>query len=284
MKILITGSTGFIGEYIISFLSERSHEIVRLVRYPRMMKQKSILWSPTDRSMDISQLEGFDAVIHLAGENIAGRWTAKKKKRIRDSRVNGTQFLCDSLAKLDLPPKVLLSSSAIGFYGDRGDDILDENSEIGSGFLPEVCREWEMAVDPAIQKGIRVIHLRFGVILHPKGGALAQMLTPFKLGVGGVIGDGYQFMSWVSLADTLGAILHALNTESLNGPVNIVSPNPVTNRIFTKTLGKMIKRPTIFPMPSFAAHLLFGEMADALLLSSARVLPSRIQESGSTLR
>ena len=226
------------------------------------------------------QLEGLDAVVHLAGDNIAaGRWSDPKKERIRNSRVEGTRLLCDTLAKLDRPPKVLLCASAIGYYGSQGSTLLREDSPAGTGFLAEVCQAWEAATEPARQSGIRVVQLRFGVILSPAGGALAKMLVPFKMGAGGIIGSGQQYLSWIALDDVLGATYHALMSESLAGPVNVVSPNPVTNREFTHTLGKVLGRPTLAPVPGVAARLAFGEMADALFLASARVDPQQLMAS-----
>jgi uncharacterized protein (TIGR01777 family) len=228
----------------------------------------------------LTDLDGVDALIHLAGENIAAtRWNAATKKRIRDSRVEGTRVLCEGLAKLTRAPRVLLSASAVGYYGDRGDEILSEDSPSGSGFLAAVARDWEAATEPAAAAGIRVVRMRFGVILSPRGGALAQMLTPFRLGGGGRIGSGRQWWSWISIDDAASAIQHAIMTESLSGPVNGVAPNPVTNAEFTHTLGQVLGRPTLIPMPAFAARLALGEMADELLLASARVLPTKLLES-----
>jgi len=218
--------------------------------------------------------------VHLAGDNIAsGRWTDAKKASIRDSRVQGTTVLCEALAQLVKPPKVLLCASAIGYYGDRGETIFREESPPGTGFLAEVCQAWEAATAPAVQRGIRVVRLRFGIVLSPTGGPLAKMLTPFRLGLGGVVGAGKQYMSWIALDDVLGVIQHALSTETLQGPVNVVAPQPVTNQEFTTTLGKVLRRPTRLSMPAFAARLIFGEMADALLLASTRVLPARLVAS-----
>jgi hypothetical protein len=234
---------------------------------------------------DLSRLEGVDAVVHLAGENIAaGRWTAARKEEIRRSRVEGTRRLSESLARLSRRPKVLVSASAIGFYGNRGDEILKEDSAPGSDFLAQVCRDWEAATDPASRAGIRVVHLRSGVILSPAGGALKKMLLPFKMGAGGRIGSGAQFMSWIAIDDTIGAIHHAIVTEPLQGPMNGVAPTPVRNAEFTRTLGRVLSRPAIAPMPAFAARLAFGEMANALLLASQRVMPTRLQASGYKFR
>jgi uncharacterized protein (TIGR01777 family) len=231
--------------------------------------------------VDPSRFDGVDAVVHLAGENIAaGRWTSARKAEIRQSRVEGTRRLCEALARLAQPPRVFVSASAIGFYGDRGAQTLTEESGAGSGFLPDVCREWEAATEPASQAGIRVVNLRFGMVLSPAGGALQKMLPPFKLGLGGRIGSGAQFMSWIAIDDAVGAIHQALSAESLRGPVNAVAPTPVTNAEFARTLARILRRPAFMPVPQFAARLAFGEMADALLLASARVMPVRLQESG----
>jgi len=228
-----------------------------------------------------SPAEGFDAVIHLAGESIASdRWTEAKKRAIRDSRVIGTRLVSEAIARMKKPPQVLICASAIGYYGDRGDELLKEGSAAGSGFLPDVCKAWEAATVPAVQKGVRVVNLRFGIILSAQGGAFAKMLTPFKMGVGGNLGSGTQYMSWIALDDVVGVIAYALETNSLSGPVNTVCPQAVTNAEFTQTLGRVLRRPTIFPMPAFAARLVFGEMADALLLSSARVVPDVLTQSG----
>ncbi len=261
--------------------STGGHRVTRLVRSTPRPGHDQIAWDPVAARIDVSTLEGLDAVVHLAGDNIAaGRWNAAKKARIRDSRVQGTRLLCETLAQLDQPPKVVVCASAIGYYGDRGDQWLREQSTAGTDFLADVCQAWEAATEPAHTRGIRVVKLRFGVILSPAGGALAAMLLPFQAGAGGVIGSGRQYMSWVALDDVVGAIYHALMTETLDGPVNVVSPQPVTNREYTQTLGRVLRRPTLVPLPDFAARLAFGEMADALFLASARVEPTRLIESG----
>jgi len=282
MNILVSGSTGLVGTALIPALTAGEHEVVRLVRSKSRSPSKELIgWDSEANYIDAAGLEGLDAVVHLAGESIAsGRWNTLKKARMRDSRVRGTRLLCEALAHAAKPPSVLICASAIGFYGDRGDELLTESSPGGKGFLAEVCRDWEGAAEPALQKGIRVVNLRFGVILSAQGGALAKMLTPFKMGVGGVIGSGRQYMSCIALDDVVRAIQQALSTASLAGPVSVVGPTPVTNREFTKTLGKVLGRPTIFPMPAFAARLALGEMADELLLSSARVAPHKLLESG----
>lgn len=281
MKVLISGSTGLVGSALCTALVNGGHEISRLVRESPRSRQPEISWNPAKGAIDAGKLEGFNAVVHLAGENIAsGRWTDAQKERIRSSRVESTRLLCDALARLKDKPKVLVCASAIGFYGNRGDEVVDESSSPGKDmFLVEVCKEWESATEPARAAGIRVVNLRFGVILSPNGGALAKMLLPFKMGAGGILGDGKQFMSWIALDDAVGAIQHCLATDSLSGPVNGVAPQAVTNREFTKTLGKVLFRPTIFPMPAFAARLAFGQMADELLLASTYVRPTRLLES-----
>ncbi|MGB9178578.1 MAG: TIGR01777 family oxidoreductase [Pyrinomonadaceae bacterium] len=279
MRILVTGSTGLIGNALIPALEAEGHEVVRLVR--AQPKAGEVRWDPAKGSIDAGALEGLDAVVHLAGENISeGRWTDEKKARIRDSRVEGTRILSEALAGLSSPPKVLVAASAIGFYGNRGEEVLTEQSASGNDFLSEVCREWELATRAAAEKGMRVVNLRFGVILSEKGGALAKMLTPFKLGVGGKVGDGSQYMSWIDLDDVVGVIMFALKHDEMRGPVNVVAPSPVTNQEFTKAMGEALSRPTFFPVPAFAARLAFGEMADALLLSSIRVEPARLKEAG----
>lgn len=280
MKIAITGSNGLVGGALLPFFTTGGHEVVRVVRSTGASVGDAVAWDPSAGRLDATRLNGLDAVVHLAGEGIAARrWSDEQKARIRDSRVRGTTLLCDTLARLERPPKVLVSASAIGFYGDRGEEELTEASSSGTGFLPEVCREWEAATEPAAKAGIRVVHLRFGIILSPKGGALAKMLTPFRLGAGGKIGNGRQWMSWIALDDAVGCIHHALMTQSVRGPVNAVAPKPVTNYDFTKTLGRVLWRPTIFPMPGFMARLAFGEMADALLLASTRVVPRALLDS-----
>ena len=285
MRVAVSGSTGLVGSQVVASLSAAGHEVVRLVRRPPAPGEKAVRWDPEKGEIDAAGLEGLDAVVHLAGENIAsGRWNAARKAAIRDSRVNGTRLLCDALAGLARPPKTLVCASAIGYYGDRGADVLTEESPPGAGFLPEVCREWEAASAPAARKGIRVVALRIGVVLSPKGGALSRMLPPFRAGLGGVIGGGRQYVSWVALDDLVGIVLHALQSGELRGPVNAVAPRPVTNREFTEALGKALSRPTLLPVPAFALRLAVGEMADALLLASTRVVPRRLEETGYRFR
>ncbi len=281
MKVAVTGATGLIGSALVPFLRSGGHDVVPLRRAAAGAGDGGPSWDPASGALSAGALDGVDAVVHLAGENVAGgRWTAARKGRIRDSRVDGTRRLAETLAGLPGRPQTLVAASAIGFYGDRGDQRLDEADAPGDDFLADVCQAWEAAATPARNARMRVVHLRIGIVLTPDGGALGQMLLPFRLGVGGVIGPGRQYMSWVALDDVLDGILHALRTDVLAGPVNMVSPNPVTNAEFTKTLGRVLRRPTILPLPAFGARLAFGEMADGLLLSSTRVEPARLRESG----
>lgn len=285
MKILITGSSGLVGLALVPFLTSGGHQVFRLVRSQARSDKNEISWNPDAEIIDLASIEGMDAVVHLAGENItAGRWTKARKERIRESRVHGTHFLAESLARLSRPPKVFASASAVGYYGDRDDEVLKETSSSGSGFLAEVCREWETATEAAGRTGIRIVTLRFGIILSPSGGALAKILHPFRLGLGGVIGSGQQYMSWIAIDDVAGAVYHVVRTGVLRGPVNIVTPNPVTNREFTETLAKVLSRPAKIPLPSIIARLAVGEMADALLLASARAVPEQLQISGYKFR
>jgi uncharacterized protein (TIGR01777 family) len=281
MRILITGASGLVGKALTPFLEADGHEVRPLVRFATGYGSNAIEWSPERYSIALSRIENFDAVIHLAGESIAeGRWTEEKKKRIKESRVKGTRLISESLASLNNRPKILLSASAIGYYGSRGDEVLTEESAPGNDFLAKVCVEWEEATKEARDAGIRTCHLRFGIILDAEGGALGRMLPPFRMGVGGKIGDGRQWMSWVALDDVVGGIHHLLLNDAVSGPVNVVAPNPVTNREFTKRLGRALSRPTFFPIPAFGARLVFGEMGDALLLSSQRVDPVKLKRSG----
>jgi hypothetical protein len=284
MQIAIAGGSGLIGSALTPFLTTGGHQVRKLVR-GRPATPDEIAWDPAAGKIDGARLAGCDAVVNLAGEGIASRrWTKAQKERIRSSRVESTALLARTLAGLNPRPRVWVCASAIGFYGDRGEERLDEASHAGEGFLPDVCRQWEAATAPAADAGIRVVRLRFGVVLSPAGGALAKMLPPFRMGVGGRLGDGRQYMSWIALDDVVGAIHHTLMHDTLAGAVNAVAPHPATNLEFTKTLGRVLHRPTIFPMPAAAARLAFGEMADALLLASARVYPARLLESGYAFR
>jgi uncharacterized protein (TIGR01777 family) len=281
MKILVSGASGLVGRAVVQNLSSKGAQVLRLVREAARDEAQEIRWNPSERIAEAGRLEGLDAVIHLAGEPIAeGRWTEDKKRRIRDSRVRGTQVLAEALARLERKPAVFLSASAIGYYGSRGAEVLRETSAPGDDFLARVCREWEEATEPAAQAGIRVAQMRFGVILSSRGGALPKMLTPFKMGVGGRLGSGEQYMSWIALDDVVGVIDHLLEKDSVRGAVNTVAPNPVTNSEFTGALGEALSRPTLFPVPKFAMRLAFGEMADIALLASQRVEPARLKESG----
>jgi len=281
MKILVSGSHGLVGRALVRSLTGDGHEVVRLVRGERAFGAPEVGWQPEQGRIDAEHIEGVHAVVHLAGESIAsGRWSAEKKKAIRDSRVKGTALLSDALTCLSQTPVVFLSASAIGYYGDRGDELLTEESVAGKDFLAGVCKEWEAATRPAVEKGIRTVCARFGIILDPNGGALGKMLPPFRMGVGGKVGDGKQWMSWIALDDVVNGLKFLIEDESVKGPVNFVAPEPVTNAEFTKTLGRVLKRPTFFPVPAFGARLAFGEMADALLLSSQRVEPSVLEDKG----
>ena len=286
MRILITGASGLIGKALRPSLEPKGYELILASRREPKDPQH-VQWNPDTgfAELDLSRLEGLDAVIHLAGENVSGlRWTEEKKKAIRDSRVFGTRSLIETFDKLKAKPKVFISGSAIGFYGDRGDEVMTESSPAGKTYLSEVCKEWEAESRRAEDMGIRTVLLRTGIVLSKDGGALATMMTPFKLGVGGVVGSGKQWMSWISLDDVVGMINFALENESVRGAVNVVAPNPVTNEEFTKTLGSVLYRPTFLPLPEFAVHMVFGEMGDALLLDSTRVIPKRLQDNGYEFR
>lgn len=279
MKILISGASGLIGSALKTALRERGDRVLSLTRRTARNTDE-ITWDPSFNTLDPSRLTNIDGIIHLAGENIASRrWTAAQKARIRDSRVQGTTLLAQALASISPPPKVFISASAIGYYGNRDDEILTEDRQPGEGFLPDVSVAWENAAKPATKAGIRTVHPRIGIVLSPTGGALGKMLLPFKLGLGGIIGSGKQYMSWITLDDLISLFLFAIDNESISGAINAVSPTPVTNREFTKTLGRVLSRPTIFPLPAFAAKFALGEMADALLLASTRVIPSRLENT-----
>ena len=283
MKILITGSHGLVGSTLAERLKAQGHEILRLVRHKANASRHEAYWNAEGGSVDKTGLDVLEpeAVIHLAGENIAGgRWNQERKRKIRDSRVNGTRALAESLAHLRTKPKVFICASAVGYFGSRGNEKLTEASAPGQGFLAEVCQEWEAASKLASEAGIRTVNLRFGVILSREGGMLKKVLLPFKLGVGGVIGSGQQYMSWITLEDVLSTIEFALQNSSLQGPVNVGAPQPVTNREFTKTLGRALWRPTLFPLPASTARMLLGEMADELLLASLRVIPEKLEKAG----
>jgi len=286
MRILITGASGLIGTALQKSFEEKGYEML-LASRSEPKSERDIQWNADAgfADEDLLRLEGLDAVIHLAGESISAlRWTDEKKKAIRDSRVHGTRTMIEAFARLEKKPKVFISASAIGFYGDRGDEEMTETNSVGDTFLSEVSKEWESESRRAEDMGIRTVLLRNGIVLSKDGGALATMMTPFKLGVGGVVGSGKQWMSWVSLDDAVGIVNYALENENLRGAINVVSPNPVTNEEFTKTLGEVLYRPTFLPLPEFAVNLVFGEMGDALLIDSTRVVPKRLLDSGFKFR
>lgn len=280
MKIVVSGSTGLIGSALTPVLASQGHEIVRLVRRPPAAGERAVAWDPERGTIDRAGLEGIDVVIHLAGESVIGRWSPAKKQRIRGSRVQGTRLVSDTIAGLTRPPKVLLAASAIGYYGDRGAEELTEQSAPGEDFLALVARDWEAATTSATRAGIRAVNMRFGVVLTPTGGALAKMLPAFHLGLGGPVGSGNQYFSWIALDDLIRAIVHVLATTSLVGPVNITAPTPVTNRDFAKALGTVLGRPVVIAVPGFALRVAFGSEAAAMLQSSQRVLPARLLASG----
>ena len=277
--ILVSGASGLIGTALLASFESRGTQVVRLVRGPTQ-NAGQVSWNPL-APLPLPIVSGFDAVVHLAGESIVGRWTAEKKQAIRNSRVQGTRNLASALAQCEAKPRVLVCASAVGFYGSRGDELLREESPTGQGFLSEVCREWEDASRIAAEAGIRTVNIRIGLVLSAKGGALAKMLTPFKLGLGSRIGSGQQWWSWIHMDDIVGGIHHAIRTESLAGPVNLVAPNPVRNVEFTKVLASVLGRPAFFPVPEFALRLAFGKMAaEELMLASQRVEPGRLRTSG----
>lgn len=287
-RVLVSGASGLIGGALVPALKAGGAQVVRLERSAVTRKDEAeaeerIAWDPASPLLP-ETISGFDAVVHLAGETIMGRWTDAKKAKIRNSRVTSTMNLARALAQAEDKPDVFICASAIGYYGNRGDEILREESAVGAGFLPEVCRQWEAATKTAFDAGIRTVNLRTGVVLSAKGGALKAMLRPFKLGLGGRVGNGRQWMSWIDLQDMAGAILHILKTDLLQGPVNMVAPRPVTNAEFTKTLASALSRPAMFPVPAFAAKLAFGEMAEELLLGSQRVEPAKLISSGYPFR
>lgn len=279
MRIVLSGASGLIGGMLKPQLQSAGHELISLVRHePRNVNEAQ--WDPQSGRIDSSKFNGIDAAIHLSGKNVAVRWNAKRKAELIQSRVESTRLLCKTLAELDPPPKTLIAASAIGFYGDRSDETLDEDSPPGVGFFPDLCKEWEAASEPGRQAGIRVANLRIGVVLSIHGGALQKMLLPFRLGLGGPIGSGKQYMSWIEAGDLVRAIVFALENADLTGPVNAVAPAPVRQREFAKTLAHVLHRPAILPMPAAAVRLLFGEMGQTLLLGGAKVFPKRLSDAG----
>jgi uncharacterized protein (TIGR01777 family) len=277
-RVLVSGASGPIGAALLPSLKARGFAVTKLVRSSAPDKDQ-ISWDPS-RPLSPDLASGFDAVIHLAGESIVGRWTEAKKQRILDSRSRGTGHIAEAVAQAEQRPRIFISASAVGYYGSRGDEILREDSPSGEGFTAEVCRKWEAAAQPAAAAGIRTAQMRIGVVMSADGGALHKMLLPFRLGMGGRLGDGGQWWSWVSVEDVVGAILHVLNHDSLRGPVNTVAPNPVTNAEFTRTLASVLSRPALFPMPAFAVRLAFGQMGEELFLASQRVEPAKLTASG----
>ncbi len=279
LRIAVTGASGFVGRALIPYLTTAGHEVFRLVRRATR-DPREITWDPAAGVLDPKSLEGIDAVIHLAGESVGeGRWTETRKALIRDSRVLGTRTLVDAIKRMERPPKVLVSASAVGFYGTSEDSTFDESSPAGKDFLASICEAWEGEACAAEASGVRVVTPRLGVILDPRGGALQKLIKPFKAGLGGRIGSGRQWMSWVAMDDVVYAIDHAIQTD-LRGPYNVVAPNPVTQAEFARTLARTLSRPSIFPLPAFAVRALFGEMGDSVLLSGQRTLPRVLETSG----
>ncbi len=279
-KILVAGSSGLIGTALVASLQGDGHEVCRLVRRP-IKEANEVRWDPSSKLLDGSVLEGFDAIIHLGGEGIGDkRWSKSRKEKIRLSRVISSTLLSEQIARLESKPEVFVLANAIGWYGSRGGEELTEGSKIGAGFLSEVCSEWENSAKAVEDSGVRTIYLRSGIVLSSSGGVLAKMLLPFKLGIGGKMGSGKQWMSWISLDDEVGAITHLMDTKSCNGAFNLTAPEPVTNREFAKTLGRTLKRPTILPLPGFILRILFRSRAISLMIEGQKVLPDRLQESG----
>jgi hypothetical protein len=280
MKILVTGSSGLVGSHVVRHLTGAGHFVVRLVRSEPNRGRGDLLWDPVSGRIERNKMEDIDAVVHLAGASLFGLWTAARRQLIYSSRVTATEFLCETLAGLQHRPKVLLAASAIGYYGERGDQWLNEHSSPGLGFLPELCQDWERATGLAAHAGIRVANLRFGIVLSTAGGALKQMLPMFKLGLGGAIGSGRHYQSWISVDDAVGAVSHVMATASIEGAVNVVAPDPATNRDFTRALARVLHRPACLPIPSPLLKLLPGGMGRELILASARVAPDRLTQSG----
>jgi len=284
MRVAITGASGLIGSALTRALRENGDQVIALVRRPAGADEEQ--WNP-GKMLDPAKLAGFDAVVHLAGKNIAGYWTARFKQEVRDSRVLGTQTLAEAAAesyRRGAMPRIFISASAIGYYGNRGGELLTEDSAPGEGFLPEVSRQWEAATTAAREAGLRVVNLRIGVVLARDGGALKPMLPPFRLGLGGRVGSGQQYWSWISLDDVVGIILFALHNDKLQGPINVVSPEPARNEEFVRALGNALHRPTVFPLPAFVVRTLMGEMGETALLASTRVEPARLKAAGYTFQ
>jgi uncharacterized protein (TIGR01777 family) len=280
LTVAITGASGLIGAALATRLRQRGYIVRRVVRHTPDVNAGDVHWDPRHGQLDPAALRGVHAVVNLAGEPIAQRWTAARKEEIRTSRVRGTDLVARTLASMEQPPAVMLSGSAIGYYGDRGDELLDEGSRAGTDFLAGMSEEWERATTPAAQAGVRVVLLRTGIVLARSGGALAKLLLPFRMGLGGPIGTGRQWMSWIALEDQLRAIELALHADSMRGPVNLVSPEPVRNAEFASVLGRVLARPAFLPIPRFALELLYGEMADATIIAGQRVTPAALTAAG----
>lgn len=277
MRVLVTGATGLIGSHLVPALQREGHQVVRL---GRRRDASDFVWDPLRGQMDTGALDGVDAVVHLAGENIGQRWTEERKQRMWRSRVEGARLLADAIASVSSPPRTFISASATGYYGDRGDEALDEDAGPGRGFLAELCQAWEEAAQGAARAGTRVVNPRFGVVMSDKGGALARLLPLFRLGLGGALGDGRQYMSWIDIEDLVSAVLFLLRRDDLSGPVNVTSPNPVTNEEFTRTLARVLGWPAFLRVPAFALKAMMGQMAEEALLAGQRVLPRKLHQAG----
>jgi uncharacterized protein (TIGR01777 family) len=280
VKVAVSGATGLIGGALAARLSREGHHVIPLVRRPVSAGEQAIGWDPARGTIDRAALAGCDAVVNLAGESVLGRWSPEKKRRIRESRVNGTQLVSEAIAGLSRRPRVLLAASAVGYYGDRGDAELTEESSRGADFLADVARDWEAATGPAARAGVRVVNLRFGIVLTPSGGLLGSLLPPFRLGLGGPIGSGAQYLSWIALGDVLDALVYLLTAESISGPVNVTAPHPLPQLAFVRTLGRVLRRPAVVPLPTFALRMVFGQEAAAMMASGQRVLPARLVAAG----
>lgn len=280
MKVLISGASGLVGKKLVKTLEDKGWDVARLVRQ-KETSDNEIQWNPEEGQIQVEKLNGFDAMVHLSGDNLSsGRWTEDKKRKIRDSRIGSTLLLTTALQELEKKPEVFVCASAIGYYGNRGDEIMTESSEPGEDFLSWVCRDWERAVDPATVAGVRAVNLRIGMVLSGKGGALKKMLPGFAAGLAGNLGDGNQYVSWIDINDLVNIISFAIENKEVVGPVNCVAPDPVKNKDFTKTLAKVLSRPAVIHAPAFGLRIAFGEMADAIILSSTRVMPERLTALG----
>jgi hypothetical protein len=281
MHLLISGASGLVGSALVSHLRAQGHRVTRLVRSPSAERDDAIFWDPEARTLDAARIEGVDAVVHLSGESLAaGRWTRKRKERIRNSRIRTTRFLAETLAAMSRRPAVLVQASAVGYYGNRGEEVLGESSRPGTGFLADLCRDWEAASMPAQDAGVRVVRLRIGPVLTARGGMLAALLPLFRLGLGGRLAGGRQWMPWITLDDLVAVLERALTDASFRDSVNAVAPSPVTNAEFTRALGRAVRRPTLFAVPAIALRAVLGEMADEILLASERVVPERLLAAG----